>query len=73
LPATFIQVNELDPLRDEGLAFAQRLLRAGVPMEIYCAPGLGHAAVPADSPVAKGAQGIFDAAMRRALAAVPAR
>jgi acetyl esterase len=48
LPPTFIQVNELDPLRDEGLAYAARLLAAGVPVELYCAPGLGHGAVAAD-------------------------
>ncbi|MBP2351431.1 acetyl esterase/lipase [Kribbella aluminosa] len=71
LPATFIQVNELDPLRDEGLCFAQRLLRAGVPVEVYCAPGLGHGAVPGDSPVAALAQRIFDAAMLRALTERP--
>ncbi len=67
LPPTFIQVNELDPLRDEGLAYAARLLAAGVPVELYCAPGLGHGAVAADSPLARHAQLIFDAAMRRAL------
>ncbi|WP_424810079.1 alpha/beta hydrolase [Rhodococcus sp. 27YEA15] len=67
LPATFIQVNELDPLRDEGIVFAQRLMSAGVPVEMYCAPGLGHGAVPGDSPVAAQAQRIFDLAMTRAL------
>jgi len=67
MPATFIQVNELDPLRDEGIVFAQRLMHAGVPVEMYCAPGLGHGAVPDDSPVALQAQWIFDLAMTRAL------
>jgi acetyl esterase len=67
LPPTFMQVNELDPLRDEGLTFAVRLLAAGVPVELYCAPGLGHGAVTADSPLARHAQLIFDAAMQRAL------
>jgi acetyl esterase/lipase len=31
LPPHVISVNELDPLRDEGLAYYRRLLRAGVP------------------------------------------
>jgi acetyl esterase len=67
LPPAFIGVNELDPLRDEGLAYAARLLAADVPVELYCAPGLRHGAVAADSPLARRAQLIFDAAMQRAL------
>ena len=31
LPPHIISVNELDPLRDEGLQYYRRLLRAGVP------------------------------------------
>jgi acetyl esterase/lipase len=31
LPPQVISVNELDPLRDEGLIYYRRLLRAGVP------------------------------------------
>ncbi|PRC60295.1 alpha/beta hydrolase, partial [Mycobacterium sp. ITM-2017-0098] len=31
LPPHVISVNELDPLRDEGLQYYRRLLRAGVP------------------------------------------
>ncbi len=31
LPPHVISVNELDPLRDEGLLYYRRLLRAGVP------------------------------------------
>jgi acetyl esterase len=42
LPAAFIQVNGLDPLRDEGLEYARRLLAAGVEVELYCAPGQRH-------------------------------
>jgi acetyl esterase/lipase len=72
LPATFVQVNDLDPLRDEGLAFAQRLQRAGVPAEIHCATGLNHGAMPQDSLMAQEAQQIFDAAMRSALTEIPA-
>jgi acetyl esterase/lipase len=69
LPPAFIQVNGLDPLRDEGIAYGSRLLAAGVPVELYCAPGLPHGAVPADSGLAAWAQAIFDAATERALGA----
>jgi acetyl esterase/lipase len=31
LPPHVISVNELDPMRDEGLAYYRRLVRAGVP------------------------------------------
>ncbi|NGP06303.1 alpha/beta hydrolase [Rhodococcus sp. 14C212] len=39
LPPTYLTVDELDPLRDEGLAYARRLLQAGVPVEMHCHPG----------------------------------
>ena len=42
LPSAFIQVGGLDPLRDEGLVYAQRLMGAGVSVELYCAPGQHH-------------------------------
>jgi acetyl esterase/lipase len=42
LPPAFIQVNGLDPLRDEGIEYALRLLAEGVPVELYCAPGQHH-------------------------------
>jgi acetyl esterase len=42
LPPVYLTVNELDPLRDEGLAFAQRLLGAGVSTELHCWPGAFH-------------------------------
>ena len=42
LPPAFIQVNGLDPLRDEGIEYALRLLAAGVEVELYCAPGQHH-------------------------------
>jgi len=42
LPPTYVTVNELDPLRDEGLEYALRLLAAGVPTEIHCWPQVCH-------------------------------
>jgi acetyl esterase len=48
LPAAFIAVNGLDPLRDEGIEYAMRLIADGVPVELYCAPGAYHGAPPED-------------------------
>jgi acetyl esterase/lipase len=42
LPPAFIQVNGLDPLRDEGIHYALALMAAGVPVELYCAPHQHH-------------------------------
>jgi acetyl esterase/lipase len=42
LPATYVDVCEFDPLRDEGLAYAQRLTQAGVPVELHLYPGTFH-------------------------------
>ncbi|MEU3988736.1 alpha/beta hydrolase [Streptomyces platensis] len=45
LPPAFVGVCEFDPLRDEGIAFAQRLARAGVRAELVQYPGTFHASV----------------------------
>lgn len=42
LPATFIGVGALDLFVDENIAYAQRLLRAGVPTELHVHPGALH-------------------------------
>jgi acetyl esterase len=42
LPPTVIATAEFDPLRDEGAAFAQRLLAAGVTVRHLEGPGLIH-------------------------------
>ena len=42
LPATTIIVAELDPLRDEGLAYAERLRAAGVSTEVEVYRGAAH-------------------------------
>ena len=46
LPPAFIHVNGLDPLRDEGIEYAMRLMADGVPVELYCSPGAYHGAPP---------------------------
>lgn len=43
LPPHVISVNELDPLRDEGLAYYRRLLAAGVPAASRTVNGTCHA------------------------------
>ena len=67
LPPAFVQVNGLDPLRDEGLEYASRLLAEGIPVEIYCGPGLYHGAPPLDPRVADRAALLLDAAIGTAV------
>lgn len=42
LPPTYIAVGALDLFLDEDIAYAQRLLRAGVPTELHIFPGAYH-------------------------------
>ncbi|MEV6483041.1 alpha/beta hydrolase [Streptomyces sp. NPDC051576] len=42
LPPTYITVCQFDPLRDEGIAYAQRLAQAGVLTELHLHPGTFH-------------------------------
>lgn len=42
LPPAWISANELDPLRDEAIEYALRLMRAGVPVELHHRPGTFH-------------------------------
>lgn len=44
LPPTFVSVDQFDPLRDEGIEFARRLMQAGVFTELHAYPGTFHAA-----------------------------
>ena len=68
LPPAFIEVNGLDPFRDEGIEYAQRLLAEGIPVELYCAPGMYHGAPPLDARVAANAGLLYDAAIGAAVA-----
>jgi acetyl esterase len=43
LPPHVISVNQLDPLRDEGLAYSRKLLDAGVPTVSRTVNGTCHA------------------------------
>lgn len=42
LPPAFVVTCEFDPLRDEGLDYAQRLVQAGVSTELHLYPGTFH-------------------------------
>lgn len=66
LPPAFIQVNGLDPLRDEGIEYALKLMAADVPVELYCAPNQHHG-VSEDPRTAALAARLYGDAMRAAL------
>ena len=42
LPPAYIMVGQLDPFRDESIAYAQRMLQAGVPVELHVVSGATH-------------------------------
>ena len=42
LPPTYISTMEFDPLRDEGVLYALRLMQAGVSVELHSFPGTFH-------------------------------
>jgi acetyl esterase/lipase len=43
LPPTYLIVGDMDIFRDEDMAYAARLTRAGVPVEFQLIPGAPHA------------------------------
>jgi acetyl esterase/lipase len=49
LPPAYVAVCEFDPLRDEGLIYAQRLIQAGVPTEVHHFPGTFHGSIAVQS------------------------
>lgn len=42
LPPAYVSVMEFDPLRDEGIDYAARMLHAGVSVELHAFPGTFH-------------------------------
>ncbi len=42
LPPAYVTTMEFDPLRDEGIVYALRMMEAGVPVELHSYPGTFH-------------------------------
>jgi acetyl esterase/lipase len=68
LPPTYLTTMEFDPLRDEGILFALRLLEAGVSVELHSFPGTFHgSAVMPTAAVSRRANAELLVALRRGL------
>lgn len=71
LPPTMLFAAELDPLRDEGLAYAQKLAGAGIPVTTRCDPGMLHGYMAAVGAIPVATEAFTEAArwIRQRLAA----
>lgn len=69
LPPAYIVACELDPLRDEAIEYALRMLRSGVSVELHTFPGTFHgSAIVQGAPVVTRMHDEKLGALRRALA-----
>src|SRR5512133_3526833 len=69
LPPAYLATAEFDPLRDEDLAYALRLLQAGVSVELHQWPGTFHGSQAIlSAEISQRQIAEFTAALRRALA-----
>jgi acetyl esterase/lipase len=68
LPPAFVTTCQFDPLRDEGIIYAQRLMQAGVHTELHHYPGTFHGSVAVENaPVSRRMLADQVAALRRGL------
>lgn len=69
LPPAYIAVTSFDPLRDEGIDYAQRLTQAGVATELHLYPGTFHGSsgVFPQAAISQRIDADYTAAIRRAL------
>jgi len=68
LPAAYVSTMEYDPLRDEGIRYAMRLLEHGVSVELHHYPGTFHgSAMFTNAQVSQRASAEMMDALRRAL------
>ena len=62
LPPAYVCVAQLDPLREEGLAYARKLAEAGVEVESRCDPGVLHGYLAGAAAVPQSAEALAGAA-----------
>ena len=67
LPPACVTTMEYDPLRDEGLEYAQKLLHAGVNVELHSYPGTFHGSSMVPTAIARREAEDVRAALRRGL------
>ncbi len=71
LPRTYLYVGSNELFRDEVIAYAQKLLQADVPTELYVAPGVSHGGerMAPNAQVSQTANNLMVDAVRRAFKA----
>ncbi len=67
LPAAYVSTCEYDPLRDEGIIYALRLLQAGVSVELHQFAGTFHGSTILPADVSRRQQAEMVDALRRGL------